>query len=258
MSRFGRGREGGQAATRHVPRPGRSARSWRSRGRLAGDERDYATQSATLRALASRTTRTGWYDPASRRCTSGRADAVAAGSGGRGSANHGRRSRDRLKQAVPHPLLHGRATARRITTCMPYYGLLAALYGDGRPVRLANDRSRAVPGGPQAPSVQHALPAAVDRRSGLLQSFQATSSQRRRPGELLVALTMVGDLGGVDLLLSRRPTWRRPPWPRARSIAARRAATARWQTMAATELMIDEIAGALGLDSDRVPARATY
>jgi len=56
---------------------------------------------------------------------------------------------------------------------MPYYGLVAAVYGDGRPVRLANDRFDQFQTGLKRHQFSMGYTVAVERKTGLLQSFRA-------------------------------------------------------------------------------------
>src|SRR5258708_18201219 len=56
---------------------------------------------------------------------------------------------------------------------MPYYGLVAALYGDGRPVRLANDRFEQFQAGLKRHQFSVRYTIGIERQTGLLQSFQA-------------------------------------------------------------------------------------
>jgi len=132
----------------------------------------------------------------------------------------------------------------------PFYGLLTALYADGRPVRLANDRYEQF----QTSIKRHAFKMhyrmAVDRKSGLLQSFkgefEANGGGRANfsPSVAMVAATAAqsiyyfpkNDLAAVAIA--------------TRAIDAGSArGYGTLQSMAATEMMIDEMAEKLGLDA---------
>ena len=83
------------------------------------------------------------------------------------------KSRIGLKRLFLHPCFTvGYGSKDHYT--MPYYGLVAALYGDGRPVRLANDRFDQFQAGLKRHQFSMGYTAAVERRTGLLQSFRAS------------------------------------------------------------------------------------
>jgi CO/xanthine dehydrogenase Mo-binding subunit len=132
---------------------------------------------------------------------------------------------------------------------MPYYGVLAAVYGEGRPVRLANDRFDQFQAGLKRHQFSMGYTAAVDRRTGLLQSFRASIvANGGGRANCSVALTMVG-------ATSAQSVYYFPKSDVAATAIASRAldcGAARGygglETLAATELMVDEIAGELGLD----------
>ena len=132
---------------------------------------------------------------------------------------------------------------------MPYYGLLAALYGDGRPVRLANDRYDQFQSGLKRHQFQMRDTIAVERETGLLQILRAaivTNGGGRANAS--VALTMAGAAAVQSIYYFPKSD------VAATSIATRAvdAGSARGygalETMTATELMADEIASVLGLD----------
>ena len=133
---------------------------------------------------------------------------------------------------------------------VPYYGLVCALYGDGRPVRLAMDRFEHF----QTSLKRHAFDMhyamAVDRKTGLFQTFQGDlrgnggGRANFSPSVAMVAATAAqsiyyfpkNDLAAV-----------------AEASRAVDAGSARGygtlQSMAATEMMVDEIAAELGVDA---------
>ncbi|WP_374621486.1 xanthine dehydrogenase family protein molybdopterin-binding subunit [Pandoraea sp.] len=133
---------------------------------------------------------------------------------------------------------------------MPFYGLAAAMYGDGLPVRLANDRYEQF----QTSLKRHAFTLryriGVDKQSGLLQAFAADMEcngggrMNFSPSVAMVAATAAqsiyyfpqSDLASVALA--------------SRAIDAGSArGYGTLQSMAATEMMIDEMAAQLGVDA---------
>jgi CO/xanthine dehydrogenase Mo-binding subunit len=132
---------------------------------------------------------------------------------------------------------------------MPYYGLLAALYGDGRPVRLANDRFDQFQAGLKRHQFSMRYTMAVERQSGLLRSFQAgIVANGGGRANCSVALTMVGATSAQSVYY----------FPKTDVVATAIASRAldcgsargygALETLTATELMVDEIAAKLGLD----------
>jgi len=131
----------------------------------------------------------------------------------------------------------------------PFYSLVTALYAEGRPVRLANDRYEQF----QTSIKRHAFKMhyriAVDRKTGLLQSFQGDfeadggGRENFSPSVAMVAATAAqsiyyfpkNDLATVAIA--------------SRAIDAGSArGYGTLQSMAATEMMVDEMAQQLGLD----------
>ena len=133
---------------------------------------------------------------------------------------------------------------------MPYYGLVAAVYGDGRPVRLANDRFDQFQSGLKRHQFTMQYTVAVERPTGLLQSFRAgIVANGGGRANCSVALTMVG-------ATSAESVYYFPKSDVAATAIASRAVdcgSARGygalETLTATELMMDELAGELGLDA---------
>ena len=132
---------------------------------------------------------------------------------------------------------------------MPYYGLVAAIYGDGVPVRLANDRFEQFQTSLKRHQFNMRYAMAVERRSGLLQSFQAgIVANGGGRANCSVALTMAGATSAASIYYF-------PKSDIAATAIASRAidcGSARGygaiETVTATELMVDEIAAELGLD----------
>ncbi|MET3130203.1 CO/xanthine dehydrogenase Mo-binding subunit [Oxalobacteraceae bacterium GrIS 1.11] len=132
----------------------------------------------------------------------------------------------------------------------PFYGLLTALYADGKPVRLANDRYEQFQSSLKRHAFNLRYRMAVERKSGLLQSFQgyfeANGGGRCNfsPSVAMVAATAAqsiyyfpkNDFAAVAIA--------------TRAIDAGSArGYGTLQSMAATEMLIDEFAEKLGLDA---------
>lgn len=133
---------------------------------------------------------------------------------------------------------------------MPFYGLAAAMYGDGLPVRLANDRYEQF----QTSLKRHAFTMryriGVDKTSGLLQAF-AADMECNGGGRMNFSpsVAMVGATAAQSIYYF-------PQSDLASVAIASRAIDAgsargygTLQSMAATEMMIDEMAAQLGLDA---------
>ncbi|MGB7194218.1 MAG: molybdopterin cofactor-binding domain-containing protein [Collimonas pratensis] len=132
----------------------------------------------------------------------------------------------------------------------PFYGLLTSLYADGKPVRLANDRYEQF----QTAIKRHAFKMhyriAVDRKSGLLQSFKGEfEANGGGRANFSPSVAMVGATAAQSIYYFPKNDLA------AVAIASRAidAGSARGygtlQSMAATEMMIDEMAEKLGLDA---------
>ncbi len=132
---------------------------------------------------------------------------------------------------------------------VPFYGLVCAMYADGRPVRLANDRYEQF----QTSLKRHAFKMnyriAVDKNTGLLQSFTA-AMQADGGGRcnFSPSVAMVGATAAQSIYYFPKNDLS------AVAIASRAidAGSARGygtlQSMAATEMMVDEIAAQLNVD----------
>jgi CO/xanthine dehydrogenase Mo-binding subunit len=208
--------------------------------------RDYATQSGDVAALEPDCAN-GWYDSdkdelhlvVPTQSPQEVAEGVAAML---------EKSRIGLKRLFLHPCFTV-GYGSKDHYHMPYYGVLAAIYAEGRPVRLANDRFDQFQAGLKRHKFSMGYTVAVDRRSGLLQSFRASIvANGGGRANCSVALTMVG-------ATSAQSVYYFPKSDVAATAIASRAldcGAARGygglETLAATELMVDEIAGELGLD----------
>ncbi|MBV9971402.1 MAG: xanthine dehydrogenase family protein molybdopterin-binding subunit [Xanthobacteraceae bacterium] len=208
--------------------------------------RDYATQSGDVAALEPDCAN-GWYDGDKQELH------LVVGTQSPQEVAEGvavmlERSRIELKRLFLHPCFTvGYGSKDHFH--MPYYGVLAAVYAEGRPVRLANDRFEQFQAGLKRHKFDMGYTAAVDRRTGLLQSLQArivVNGGGR--ANCSVALTMVG-------ATSAQSVYYFPKSDVAATAIASRAldcGAARGygglETLAATELLVDEIAVELGLD----------
>lgn len=131
----------------------------------------------------------------------------------------------------------------------PYYGAVAALYGDGAPVRLANDRFEQF----QTALKRHAFDMnydiAVNRKTGMLQSFRAAiTADGGGRSNFTPSVVAVGATAAQSIYYFPKNDLS------AVGLASRglNAGSARGygtlQCMAATEMMMDELAENLKLD----------
>ncbi|WP_277188834.1 molybdopterin cofactor-binding domain-containing protein [Caballeronia sp. BR00000012568055] len=132
---------------------------------------------------------------------------------------------------------------------MPFYGLVAALYGDGRPVRLANDRFEQF----QTSLKRHAFDMryrmAIDKKSGLIQAFKGDfSANGGGRANFSPSVAMVGATAAQSIYYIPQSdlTAVAIASPAVDAGSARGYGTL--QSMAATEMMIDDIAEQLGID----------
>ena len=208
--------------------------------------RDYATQSADAAALEPDNAN-GWYDAGNRELhlvVPTQSPQEVAASAAAMLAN----SRIGLKRLILHPCFTVGYGSKDHCN-MPFYGLVAAIYGDGRPVRLANDRFEQFQSGLKRHQFRMRYAMAVERQTGLLQSFQAdivaNGGGRKNCSPFLV---MVGAAAAQSIYYFPKSDLA------ATAIASRAvdAGSARGygalETMVATELMMDELAGELRLD----------
>ncbi|MBN3854089.1 xanthine dehydrogenase family protein molybdopterin-binding subunit [Paraburkholderia sp. Ac-20340] len=132
---------------------------------------------------------------------------------------------------------------------VPFYGFVAALYGEGRPVRFANDRYEQF----QTSIKRHAFKMhyriAVDRKTGMLQSFKGDfEANGGGRCNFSPSVAMVGATAAQSIYYFPKNDFA------AVAIASRAidAGSARGygtlQSMAATEMAVDEIAAQLGVD----------
>jgi CO/xanthine dehydrogenase Mo-binding subunit len=207
---------------------------------------DYATQSGDTAALEPDNAN-GWYD-ADKQELHLVVPTQSPQEVAEGAAAMLARSRIGLKRLFLHPCFTV-GYGSKDHCPMPYYGVLAALYGDGRPVRLANDRFEQFQAGLKRHQFGVRYTMAVERKTGLLQSFQANIvANGGGRANCSVAVTMVGATSAQSLYYFPKSD------VAATAIASRAldCGSARGygalETMTATELLVDEIAGELGID----------
>jgi CO/xanthine dehydrogenase Mo-binding subunit len=210
-------------------------------------KRDYATQSGDTTALEPDNANC-WYD-ADKQDLHVVVPTQSPQEVAEGAATMLERSRLGLKRLFLHPCFTV-GYGSKDHCPMPYCGILAALYGGGRPVRLANDRFEQFQSGLKRHQFGMRYTMAVERATGLVQSFQANIvANGGGRANCSVALTMVG-------ATSAESVYYFPKSDVAATAIASRAldcGSARGygalETMTATELMMDEIADELGLDA---------
>ncbi|MCF3595068.1 molybdopterin-dependent oxidoreductase [Rhodobacteraceae bacterium LMO-12] len=132
---------------------------------------------------------------------------------------------------------------------LPYYVALAALYGEGRPVRLALDRYSHFQGAIKRHPIYTEMTLAVDRKTGLFQSLAA--DLRANGGGVKNFSPSVGQVAASAL----QGIHYFPKSDLSVVVEASRAPTAgsmrgygTLQSMVAFELLVDEVAEDLGLD----------
>jgi CO/xanthine dehydrogenase Mo-binding subunit len=131
----------------------------------------------------------------------------------------------------------------------PYYGAVAAMYGDGHPVRLANDRYEQFQSSLKRHAFDMNYTIAVDKQTGMMQSFfgEMTANGGGR-SNFTPSVSMVGATAAQSIYYFPKSDLS------AVGVASRAidAGSARGygtlQSMAATEMMVDEIAAELGID----------
>jgi CO/xanthine dehydrogenase Mo-binding subunit len=141
----------------------------------------------------------------------------------------------------------------------PFYALMAGLYGDGRPVRLANDRYEQFQASLKRHSFRMRYRIAVDRSTGKFEIFQGD---------------MVGDGGGrrnfspsvcLVAATAAQSIYYFPRSDLASTVIASRALDAgsargygTLQSMGATEMLVDEVAAALKIDPIELRQRNVF
>jgi len=209
-------------------------------------EREYFSQSIDTAALEP-DNGNGWYDAAS-----GTLHFVVATQSPQEIAEDGAKLLAATRLGVKRLVLHPCYTVgygSKDHNSFAYYALVAGLYGDGLPVRLANDRYEQFQASLKRHSFGMKYRIAVDRASGrfeILQGeFQGDGGGRRNfsPSVCLVAATAAQSI------------YYFPRSDLASTVIASRALDAgsargygTLQSMSATEMLVDEVAEELGLD----------
>lgn len=209
-------------------------------------DREYATQSTDTSALEPDNAN-GWYDAANRALhlvipTQSPQEVVQ--SAGEMLA----KSRPPVEKLFLHPC-YTVGYGSKDHCNFPFYGIVAALYGDGRPVHLANDRYEHFQTALKRHAFRMHYRIAVDRKSGLLQSFQGTfEANGGGRCNFSPSVAMVGATAAQSIYYV-------PKNDLATVAIASRAIDAgsargygTLQSMAATEMAMDAMAAELGLD----------
>ncbi|WP_423459156.1 xanthine dehydrogenase family protein molybdopterin-binding subunit [Ottowia sp. VDI28] len=211
-------------------------------------EREYKTQSVDTAALEPDNAN-GWYDRATRTmhlvaATQSPSEVVESAAEMAAKAQ----AAFPIEKIVVHPC-YTVGYGSKDHYNFPFYGLAAALYADGKPVRLANDRYEQF----QTSIKRHAFTmryrVAVDRKSGLFQSFQGDlECNGGGRANFSPSVAMVGATAAQSIYYFPKSDLS------AVAIASRAidAGSARGygtlQSMAAMEVMADEFAEQLKLD----------
>jgi len=210
-------------------------------------EREYFSQSIDTAAFEP-DNGNGWYDAAT-----GTLHFVVATQSPQEIAEDGAKLLAATKLGVKRLALHPCYTVgygSKDHNPFAFYALVAGLYGDGRPVRLANDRYEQFQSSLKRHSFRMKYRIAVDRASGrfeILQSeFRGDGGGRRNfsPSVCLVAATAAQSI------------YYFPRSDLASTVVASRALDAgsargygTLQSMSATEMLVDEVAAELKLDA---------
>jgi CO/xanthine dehydrogenase Mo-binding subunit len=210
-------------------------------------QRDYATQSIDTAAMEPDNANC-WYDAASQTLhmvVASQSPQEVADSAAKMIA----KSRFPLKQLVLHPCFTvGYGSKDHYN--MPFYGLVCALYGEGRPVRLANDRYEQFQTALKRHSFKMRNTLAVNKKTGLIQTFKGEFElDGGGRSNFTPSVTLVGATAAQSIYYM-------PKYDVAAVGLASRAVDAgsargfgTLQCMAATEMMVDEMAEKLGVDA---------
>jgi CO/xanthine dehydrogenase Mo-binding subunit len=219
-------------------------------------EREYFSQSIDTTAFEA-DNGNGWYDTASATLhfvTATQSPQEIAQDGAKLLAA----SRLGVRRLVLHPC-YTVGYGSKDHNPFPFYALVASLYGDGRPVRLANDRYEQFQASLKRHSFRMRYRLAVDRGSGRFEIFQGDlrgdGGGRRNfsPSVCLVAATAAQSI------------YYFPRSDLASTVIASRALDAgsargygTLQAMSATEMLVDEAAEALGVDAIELRLRNVF
>ncbi|MBF6022619.1 xanthine dehydrogenase family protein molybdopterin-binding subunit [Lysobacter niastensis] len=219
-------------------------------------EREYFSQSIDTAAFEL-DNGNGWFDPAT-----GTMHLVAATQSPHEVAEDGARMLAASGLGVKRLILHPCYTVgygSKDHNPFPFYALMAGLYGDGRPVRLANDRYEQFQSSLKRHSFRIRYRIAVDRASGKFDIFQGTmhgdggGRQNFSPSVCLVAATAAQSI------------YYFPQSDLASTVISSRALDAgsargygTLQSMGATEMLVDEVAAELKLDPIELRQRNVF
>ena len=219
-------------------------------------EREYFSQSIDTAAFEL-DNGNGWFD-----ASAGAVHLVAATQSPHEVAEDGARmlaaSRFGVKRLVVHPC-YTVGYGSKDHCPFPFYALTASLYGDGRPVRLANDRYEQFQSSLKRHSFRIRYRLAVDRDSGKFTIFQGDMTgdgggrQNFSPSVCLVAATAAQSI------------YYFPRSDLASTVISSRALDAgsargygTLQSMGATEMLVDEAAAELRMDPIELRQRNVF
>jgi CO/xanthine dehydrogenase Mo-binding subunit len=219
-------------------------------------EREYFSQSIDTAALEP-DNGNGWFDAAA-----GTLHLVVATQSPQEIAEDGAKLLAATQLGVKRLVLHPCYTVgygSKDHNPQPFYALVAGLYGDGRPVRLANDRYEQFQASLKRHSFRMKYRIAVNRQTGKFEIFQGEMQgdgggrQNFSPSVCLVAATAAQSI------------YYFPRSDLASTVIASRALDAgsargygTLQSMGATEMLVDEVAAELKLDPIELRQRNVF
>lgn len=132
---------------------------------------------------------------------------------------------------------------------VPFYGMIAGLYGDGRPVRLANNRFEQFKSGIKRHAFSMDSRLAVDKETGTFKVF--TSNMRLNGGgraNFSASVAAAGASSAQSIYYFPNSDIAAAAFHSRAVVAGSMRGYGTLQTMAATEMMVDEAAVRLGID----------
>ena len=208
--------------------------------------RDYVSQHTDTAALEPDNAN-GWYDAARQEMhlvvpTQSPAEVA------RNAASMLAKSGLGLRRLFLHPF-HTVGYGSKDHCDMPYYALVAAAYGDGLPVRLANDRFEQFQTSLKRHEFRMRYTMAVDRTSGKIQSLRANMvANGGGRANLSASVAMVGAAAAQSIYYLPKSDLAATATASRAVVAGSARGYGTQQSMAATEMMVDEVAETLGLD----------
>lgn len=210
-------------------------------------KREYFSQSTDTSALEMDNAN-GWYDAATQSlhlvlATQSPQEVAAS------AAEMAAKSRFPLKQLFIHPC-YTVGYGSKDHCNVPYYGLVAALYGDGSPVRFANDRFEHFQTSLKRHSFKMRYEVAVDKKTGLFQTFKVDlEANGGGRANFSPSVAMVGATAAQSIYYFPKSDCNTTAiYSRAIDAGSARG-YGTLQTMNATEMAVDEIAEMLGIDA---------